>query len=326
MPAFDASSQAPTALERVRSNPAARRAVTVRLVIAAAFGVVVAALLPAVALGQSSYYRHTFFDNGPRDASYYYSAGKAVPPSALETWGNRLPLDASTFFTAPNSLKVAWESKAGGAWAADVSVLVFRNRDYHFDGDTLEFWVYSPEGIRAAAMPNLRLLDMSQMRCRCIWELWTTVRHKSPLRKSRPDISWDWPLPYCIRTLRRAWPGRSAEPQERKRAKAVVKRLLLLLALATMPLYGQENQLQADFRSEGDRFQKGCLSFDLKALGSCAQVLFTDHPLHIAVGSIAPQNGFAAGAAFVAHWTPDETCVYWKPSSSSTFFEFAFSG
>ena len=87
----------------------------------------------------------------------------------------------------------------------------------------------------------------------------------------------------------------------------MVKRLLLLLALATPPLYGQENQLQADSRSEGDRFQKGCLSFDLKALGSCAQVLFTDHPLHIAVGSIAPQNGFAPGAAFVAHWTPDET-------------------
>ena len=87
----------------------------------------------------------------------------------------------------------------------------------------------------------------------------------------------------------------------------MVKRLLLLLALAAAPLSAQENQLQADFRGEGERFRKSCLAFDIKALGSCAQVLFTDHPLHIAVGSIAPQNGFGAGAAFVAHWTPNET-------------------
>ena len=161
MPAFVASSQTPTILERIRPKPAGRRAVKARFVIATALGLV-AALLPVVALGQTSYYRHTFFDNGPRDASYYHSAGKAVTPSTLETRGNRLPLDARTFFTAPNSVKVAWESKAGGAWAADISVLVFRNRDYHFDGDTLVFWVYSPEAIRAAAMPNLRLLDMAR--------------------------------------------------------------------------------------------------------------------------------------------------------------------
>ncbi|HXT23762.1 MAG TPA: hypothetical protein VN749_02915, partial [Candidatus Eisenbacteria bacterium] len=161
MLAFVTSSQTPTVLERIRSKPDWRRAVTAKFVIATAIGSVLP-LLPAVALGQSSYYRHTFFDNGPRDASYYYSAGKAVPPSTLETRGNRLPLDASTFFTAPNSVKVTWESKASGAWAAEISVLVFRNRDYHFDGDTLAFWVYSPEGIRAAAMPNLRLLDMAR--------------------------------------------------------------------------------------------------------------------------------------------------------------------
>ena len=121
-----------------------------------------AALLPARALGQTSYYQHTFFDNGPRTAGYYYSSGKAVAPSTLETAGAKLPLDGTTFFTGPNSVKVAWESKAGGAWAADVSVLVFRNRDYHFDGDTLSFWVYAPEAIRAAAMPRFRLQDMAR--------------------------------------------------------------------------------------------------------------------------------------------------------------------
>ena len=127
-----------------------------------AASLLVAALLPAGALGQTSYYRHTFFDNGPRDASYYYSSGKAVDPSTLETREKRLPLDGTTFFTGPNSVKVAWESKPGGAWAADIGVLIFRNRDYHFDGNTLSFWVYAPQAIRAAAMPRFRLQDMAR--------------------------------------------------------------------------------------------------------------------------------------------------------------------
>jgi hypothetical protein len=71
--------------------------------------------------------------------------------------------------------------------------------------------------------------------------------------------------------------------------------------------WAQESQLGADFRGEGERFSSSCESFSFASLGSCAELLFTDHPLHIAVGSLAPQNGFAAGPAFVAHWTPNES-------------------
>jgi hypothetical protein len=41
-------------------------------------------------------------------------------------------------------------------------------------------------------------------------------------------------------------------------------------------------------------------------VAGCGETLFTDHPIHIAVGSLPPGNGFGAGAAFVAHWTPNE--------------------
>lgn len=68
-----------------------------------------------------------------------------------------------------------------------------------------------------------------------------------------------------------------------------------------------ESKLAADFRGEGERFRKSCESFTLSSIPGCALVLFTDHPLHIAVGSIAPENGFGAGAAFVAHYTPNES-------------------
>jgi hypothetical protein len=81
--------------------------------------------------------------------------------------------------------------------------------------------------------------------------------------------------------------------------------LSFLLALAA-PLWAQnESKLGADFRKERESFSGSCSSF--KSILNCAQVLFTDHPLHIAVGSIAPQNGFGAGLAFVAHYTPNES-------------------
>jgi hypothetical protein len=78
---------------------------------------------------------------------------------------------------------------------------------------------------------------------------------------------------------------------------------------------GNETALGADFRGERGRFDTSCLgkSPDEQTANSlppdsqggsffdCADLLFTDHPLHIAVGSLAPQNGVAAGLAFVAH-------------------------
>lgn len=69
----------------------------------------------------------------------------------------------------------------------------------------------------------------------------------------------------------------------------------------------EETRLQADFRHEGEQLKANCSSFSPKSFGSCAVVLFTGHPVHIAVGSIAPQNGFGAGPAFATHWTPNES-------------------
>lgn len=83
--------------------------------------------------------------------------------------------------------------------------------------------------------------------------------------------------------------------------------IVLLLALWPAALSAQESALGADFRREGERFHEACGSFSFKAAAGCAVELFTDHPLHIAVGSIAPQNGFGFGGAFVTHYTPNES-------------------
>jgi hypothetical protein len=75
--------------------------------------------------------------------------------------------------------------------------------------------------------------------------------------------------------------------------------VLVVLWLAATLAVAQEGALQADFRREGERVGDACKDFSFKAVPGCAIELFTDHPLHIAVGSIAPQNGFGFGGAFV---------------------------
>ena len=80
---------------------------------------------------------------------------------------------------------------------------------------------------------------------------------------------------------------------------------VLLLFLLTTPAMAQETKLGADFRHERESVSANCAEF--KKLLDCAETFFTGHPLHIAVGSIAPQNGLGVGGAFVAHYTPNES-------------------
>lgn len=122
-----------------------------------------AALIAAPGLfGQTSYYSHIVFDNGLRTPEYFYSFGKAVAPSSLDTSGQKLPLDGSIFFSAPNSIRISWQSNPRGVWSAAVRVVEFRGREILFDGDTLSFWMYSVESIPAAELPDLHLHDMHQ--------------------------------------------------------------------------------------------------------------------------------------------------------------------
>ncbi len=59
---------------------------------------------------------------------------------------------------------------------------------------------------------------------------------------------------------------------------------------------GVPNAKKSDPPNEFGKFKKNC-PFTL----GCAEVLFTGDPLHIAVGTIAPGNGIAAGLAIVGH-------------------------
>ena len=76
--------------------------------------------------------------------------------------------------------------------------------------------------------------------------------------------------------------------------------IVLTFGIVAAPLFAQESALHADFRREGERLSEACEIVGVKGVPGCAIELFTDHPLHIAAGSMPPQNGFALGGALVA--------------------------
>jgi len=77
-------------------------------------------------------------------------------------------------------------------------------------------------------------------------------------------------------------------------------KLAVMLLLVSTAALAQESWVHADFRREGERVADACKFHNFMSVGGCAYTLFTDHPLHIAAGSMPPQNGFGLGAAYVA--------------------------
>jgi hypothetical protein len=81
--------------------------------------------------------------------------------------------------------------------------------------------------------------------------------------------------------------------------KAGIRWIVAFALLTAATVAGaQESPLHAELRREGERASEAC-HFSFKAISGCAYTLFTDHPLHIAAGSMPPQNGFGLGGAFV---------------------------
>ena len=88
--------------------------------------------------------------------------------------------------------------------------------------------------------------------------------------------------------------------------------LVIFVALTAAAAFAQENALQADFRREGERIADACGRFSIGMIPKCAYPLFTDHPLHIAAGSLPPQNGFSLGPAFVTSWNTENWRLSWN--------------
>ncbi|MFI5096674.1 MAG: hypothetical protein ACHQT6_01750 [Candidatus Acidiferrales bacterium] len=96
-----------------------------------------------------------------------------------------------------------------------------------------------------------------------------------------------------------------------------MRRIFLIVFLfAAASVCAQQNAPTAstptriDSPSEVDILRESC--FTPKGIPGCAEELFTGVPVHIAVGSIAPQDGFGAGVAYVGHKTTENWRTTWN--------------
>jgi hypothetical protein len=64
---------------------------------------------------------------------------------------------------------------------------------------------------------------------------------------------------------------------------------------------GGQGQVASEFSLQKGRIADACAA-GAASLYKCPIEFLTDHPIHMAVGSLAPQNGFAFGPAYVTHF------------------------
>ena len=111
------------------------------------------------ARADQNYSQQVFFENSLSPENYFYSSGKASPPSTLKLLDEKLPVNNDTFISSPNSLELQWKSVPNGGWSAEVRLYEWRNRTKSFPGAKLFLWLYDADGIDAVALPHLALRD-----------------------------------------------------------------------------------------------------------------------------------------------------------------------
>ncbi|WP_263367380.1 glucoamylase family protein [Edaphobacter bradus] len=113
--------------------------------------------ISGTAIADQNYSQQVFFENSTSPDSYYYSSGKVSAPSIVKLVDNKLPIETSHFISGPNALELQWQSMPNGGWTAEIDLNDWRNRNVHFTGDSLFFWIYAKDGIRAADLPKIAL-------------------------------------------------------------------------------------------------------------------------------------------------------------------------
>jgi hypothetical protein len=108
------------------------------------------------------------------------------------------------------------------------------------------------------------------------------------------------------------------QPSDKESENPVQRTAVLLFTLLLAGIgWGQQssanpNPAQVDSPNEVDKLKNSCGAFNFKSVPGCVEELFTGAPVHIAVGSIAPQNGFGAGLAYVGAKNTDNWRINWS--------------
>src|SRR5215470_1074573 len=110
----------------------------------------------------AAYYSHILFDNSLTRDQYFYGRAEGSNTSTLAAVNGRLPVETKIFHTPPNALRLQWQSNPDGGWSAQIQRPGVRNLAPQYLGDTLMFWCYAEQPIRASDLPLIQLTDASR--------------------------------------------------------------------------------------------------------------------------------------------------------------------
>jgi hypothetical protein len=112
---------------------------------------------------------YLYFQDSPSDEYYDYSWMELTPPSELERKGEleeprRFPVETTIEPSQGiNSLRLKWKSVSGGSWVAIAAGIDWTDKNIS-STDTLQFWLYSVEGIDSVNLPRIFMEDVDNVK------------------------------------------------------------------------------------------------------------------------------------------------------------------
>ena len=106
-----------------------------------------------------------FSDSPDGDVLVDASWGYRTSPSYLELAGNndKFPVDTETVFYGAHSLRLSWQSRAGGDWGVAIASRGWKAMDFT-QYDSLVYWINAAEAISSADLPSIALEDMNDQK------------------------------------------------------------------------------------------------------------------------------------------------------------------
>jgi hypothetical protein len=110
---------------------------------------------------------YLYFQDSPLEEYYDYSWMELTSPSELERKGDDLRKFPVESVIAPvqgmNSLRLKWKSMAAGNWIAIAAGTDWTEKNIS-STDTLQFWLYSMEGIDSVNLPRIFMEDINNVK------------------------------------------------------------------------------------------------------------------------------------------------------------------
>lgn len=128
---------------------------------------------------------YLYFQDSPSDEYYDFSWMELTSPSELERKGDDLRKFPVESMIEPlqgiNSLRLKWKSMAEGSWVAIAAGTDWTDKNIS-STDTMQFWLYSVEGIDSANLPRIFMEDVNNVK--------TTKHLFSKWCKTLPSSQW----------------------------------------------------------------------------------------------------------------------------------------